>query len=573
MVDGAVGLGALGQAALDALPHRAAVVGPDGRVIAVNRRWRELVASPRYEQVLVQVGDDIAAKFRSLRRPGRSDPWLAQLGEVADAIERVLQGRQAVWEREIPAPHGPGRWEVLRVAALPDVGGLLFLAIDVTERVDTEHRLAHAASHDRLTSLPNRAQLIERADAALVDGAGALVAVVELDLDRFAGLNATLGAPAGDRLLAALARRLAAHAAPCMVARSGDDSFAVLYEDAADVGTVVADVERLLDVVSEPFDVQGAEIAVTASAGIAVAAPGDAKAEELLRDAEVATHRAKSGGRGRIVVGHHAERTAAALRASIEQALRRALDRREMWLDYQPEVDVATGRVLGAEALLRWSNPTLGALAPEEFVGVAEEVGLIGAIGRWVLTTACREAASWDLPPHATDVFVAVNVSGHQLGDPTLANQVEDALFESGLAPRRLCLEVNESAVVGSWDVARTSLERLRSLGVLVALDDFGTGYSSFSHLVRLPIDIVKMDHSLVARIVVDPVERAVVESVITLAKRLGLRVVAEGAEHDDQLAVLRSLGCDAVQGYSFGRPGGPAALLDAVRGRLPASR
>jgi diguanylate cyclase (GGDEF)-like protein len=561
-------LGGLGQAVLDALPDRAAVVDADGRVVAVNARWRDVVFEPGIEPARIGIGDDVAQHFRTLRERGANEEVSEALADVADALDDVLAGRLAEYRRELPAPRGPGYWEVIRVVALSDpAGGALLVASDVSELVLAERRLAHVAAHDPLTGLPNRVQLLEWLEAALDRPERGFVAVVEVDIDFFSAVNATVGPQGGDRLLVVVGRRLqAALGAGALVARTGDDDFTVVLDELDDPAGALVEADRLLGVVTNTLVIAGQEVSITASAGVAIAAPGPARPDDLLRDADLATRRAKEQGRGRIAVAHHAQRSAVVQRVTIEQSLRRALERRELWLEYQPEIAISNGRVVGAEALLRWEHPTLGALQPDSFVNVAEETGLIAPIGEWVLRTACREAAGWDLPDD--ELFVAVNVSGQQLADPSFPALVDEALHDAGLPATRLCIEVTETAVVSSWELARNNLERVRRLGVRVAVDDFGTGYSSFSHLVRLPIDIVKIDGSLVSRLGWDPVERAVVESVVTLARRLDLSVVAEGVEDSEQLAVLQSLGCDVAQGFHTAPPGDSAQLVGAVRAR-----
>jgi diguanylate cyclase (GGDEF)-like protein len=393
------------------------------------------------------------------------------------------------------------------------------------------------------------------------------VAVIHLDLDRFRLLNASLGAAAGDQVLAMVGARIEQTVGDGdSVARTGDDSFVVLSVGARDEADVMVMASRVLDAVRVPLTVDGREVVLDASLGVAVAGSAFVRAADLLGDADVATTEAKAQGGGRMAVAHQRLRSASVQRLVIEQALRRALERGELWLEYQPEISLETGRVVGAEALLRWDHPTLGALPPADFIGVAEETGLIVPIGEWVLQEACREAASWRLPVEASqDLYVAVNVSSQQLAAGDLVAKVSDVLAASGLPPQRLCIEVTEGTVVQSWDLARSTLRQLRLMGVRVALDDFGTGYSSFSYLLRLPVDIVKLDGSFVARLANDVHDRTIVESVVTLARRLGMKVVAEGVEDEHQRIVLERLGCHIVQGFGLGRPGDVQALLGVV--------
>jgi diguanylate cyclase (GGDEF)-like protein len=520
---------------------------------------------PEHASIGIVIGDDLVATFRSA---GDSlPPATRTLGRtVADAVESVLLGVVPSCELELPLGVDAHRWERVRIAAL-DGGGALFTVADVTDEIVAERARQHEATHDAVTGLPNRALLLDRLDQALRRPGRGQVAVIQLDIDRFRLVNASLGWGTGDRVLALLAAQVEAVADPIdSVARSGDDSFVVLTTTARDEGELLALATQVLDSIRRPLMVDGREVTLDASIGIATAGSAFVRAEDLLTDADVATSEAKAQGGGRIAIAHHRLRTASVQRSAIEQALRRVLERGELWLEYQPEVSLETGRVVGAEALLRWDHPTLGPLPPADFIGVAEDTGLIVPIGDWVLHEACREAATWALPAEDVhDLYVAVNVSAQQLGAGDLADRVSDALASAGLPPQRLCIEVTESTVVQAWELTRVTLRQLRLMGVRVALDDFGTGYSSFSYLLRLPVDIVKLDGSFVARLVNNAQDRAVVESVVTLARRLGMQVVAEGVEDDHQRSVLQRLGCHIVQGYSLGRPGDVQSLLGVV--------
>ena len=448
----------------------------------------------------------------------------------------------------------------------------MFSVADVTDVVLTARALQHEATHDTVTGLPNRVLLLDRLDQALRRPGRGFVAVIDLDVDRFRLLNASLGTAAGDQVLAMVGARIQqAVGIADSVARTGDDSFVVLSIGSRDEADALLLGSRVLDAVRVPLTVDGREVVLDASLGVAVAGSAFVRAADLLGDADVATTEAKSQGGGRVAAAHQRLRSASVQRLVIEQALRRALERGELWLEYQPEVSLETGRVVGAEALLRWDHPTLGALPPGDFIGVAEETGLIVPVGEWVLQEACREAASWRLPAEASlDLYVAVNVSAQQLAAGDLVAKVSDALASSGLPAQRLCIEVTESTVVQTWDLARRTLRQLRLMGVRVALDDFGTGYSSFSYLLRLPVDIVKLDGSFVARLANDVQDRTIVESVVTLARRLGMKVVAEGVEDEHQRVVLERLGCHIVQGFGLGRPGDVQALLEPC-GSAPA--
>jgi diguanylate cyclase (GGDEF)-like protein len=479
----------------------------------------------------------------------------------------VLSGRQARFVVDLAAVNGEDRWIHVAVHAMAVTGGAIVMVSDATARVRTQRRLAFEATHDHLTGLANRALLLDRLERLLARSVAETVAVLHIDIDRFKLVNSTLGPLFGDHLLHLTASRVTAVIAPSdCAARVGDDSFVVVAALIGGEAAVMALAEQLLEALSEPVAAQGREVVVRASIGVALSDSGVHRADELLRDADLALGRAKELGGGQVVLAHHAMHTETAQRLEIEQALRLVLDRGELWLEYQPEVSLDTGLVVGAEALLRWDHPTRGLLPPMEFIKIAEEVGAIVAIGEWVLFQACRQAAAWLLPPEDhRDLYVAVNVSAKQLADPRLEEQVARALAASGLPASRLCIEVTETVLLDQLDVACEVLARLRALGVLVALDDFGTGYSSFEYLVRLPLDIIKLDASFIARLASNPSDHAVVETVAALARRLGLQMVAEGVEDQRQRAVLASLGCDIAQGYDLGRPGDSAQFLGVV--------
>jgi diguanylate cyclase (GGDEF)-like protein len=552
------------QAVIDAMALRVAILDARGRIVAANRHWQDMVLAPEHSSISMGVGDDFVAVMRNAAAVPPVTRALALT--VADAVEAVLRGEMPDWELELPLGVDGDRWDRLRVAATAD-GGAMFSVADVTDLVLTAQALQHGATHDTVTGLPNRVLLLDRLDQALRRPGRTLVAVIHLDLDRFRLLNTSLGAVTADRVLAIVGARLQQTVGDGdSVARTGDDSFVVLSVAARAESDVVLLAGRVLEAVRQPMPVDGREIVLDASLGVAIAGSAFVRAADLLSDADIATTEAKAQGGGRMALAHQRLRSASVQRLVIEQALRRALERGELWLEYQPEVSLETGRVVGAEALLRWDHPTLGALAPADFIGVAEETGLIGPIGSWVLHEACREAASWKLPtPANEDLYVAVNVSAQQLAAGDLVAQVDGALRAAGLPPKRLCVEVTEGTVVQGWDVARSTLRQLRLMGVHVALDDFGTGYSSFSYLLRLPVDIVKLDASFVARLANDVQDRTIVESVVTLARRLGMQVVAEGVEDEHQRSVLERLGCHIVQGFGLGRPGDVQSLLGVV--------
>jgi diguanylate cyclase (GGDEF)-like protein len=378
------------------------------------------------------------------------------------------------------------------------------LLAQIGERLRVEQQLTHQAMHDALTGLPNRTLFLDRLAHALRrrrrGGTGAL-AVLFYDVDRFKVVNDSLGHAVGDRLLVDVAARVDAALRPAdTVARFGGDEFTVLCEDIAGELEAVAIAQRLVDLFDEPFDIDGREVFLSTSVGIALAngrttGRSTDRPDDLIRDADAAMYRAKELGKARYELFDTAMRTQALRRLELENALRRAVERDELRLHLQPEIDVETGAIVGFEALVRWEHPERGLLGPGDFVSLAEETGLIGAVGAWVLREACVLAASWATP----GLLISVNVSARQLAGGDFTDLVASVLAETGLAPDMLCLELTESAVVESGAMA--TLEGLKRLGVRLAIDDFGTGYASLSYLWRFPADVVKIDQSFVRRL------------------------------------------------------------------------
>ena len=456
---------------------------------------------------------------------------------------------------ELETPDGRRCIDLSSAPSIDDGGALIVVvAHDATERREFEAQLTHQALHDPLTGLPNRTLLLDRLSHALAGARrdGRRVAVLFCDLDRFKVVNDSLGHETGDALLLTAAERIMS----CVrdgdtAARFGGDEFVVLCEETGG-DSIHRVARRLARVLGAPYRIAGREVFVTASIGIAMSEDGQDDPSDLLRDADAAMYLAKDRGRDRIELFSADMRDRALARLEVENDLRRALDRDELRLHYQPYVQLGEhGSVVGCEALVRWQHPDRGLLGPAEFVALAEETGLIHALGKWVLEEACRALAT--APDDAT--CVAVNVSPHQLADHRFVDTVRGVLAAYEVAPRRLCLEITETAVIGDLDCALDALHDLRALGVRLALDDFGTGYSALSYLRLLPVDLIKIDRSFVARLADSPRDRAIVEGIISLAHALGLVVVAEGVERNDEARALVELGCDLAQGFLFARP------------------
>ncbi|HEX8907357.1 MAG TPA: EAL domain-containing protein, partial [Longimicrobiaceae bacterium] len=391
-------------------------------------------------------------------------------------------------------------------------------------------------------------------------------AVLFLDLDRFKVVNDSLGHAVGDELLVAVAARLRnAVRETDTVSRFGGDEFAVLLDDLGAVEDAVRAADRIQAALAAPVSLSGYEVFTSASIGIALSSTAYGRPDHLLRNADMAMYRAKAAGTGRHEMFDRAMHALALTRLQMETDLRRGIERGEFTLHYQPIVDLRTGRIAGAEALLRWRHPERGWIPPLDFVPPAEETGLILQIGRRVIADACRQLREWqERVPAAAGLSVSVNLSVRQFAQTDLVDQVRDAIAESGIEPGLLRLEVTESVVVDNVEAAAATLSRLRALGARVFLDDFGTGYSSLSSLHRLPIDALKVDRSFVARIGAGGGEQ-MVRTVSTIARNLELAVVAEGVETDDQLRFLRSLGCEYAQGFLFSPALLPAAMLELV--------
>ena len=466
----------------------------------------------------------------------------------------------------VVAVHAPvvGKFSAEDAQWLQSVADLLASALD---REHSEARVRHQSLHDALTGLPNRALFYDRIDHAFsrAEREGTSVAVLLLDVDQFKTINDSLGHEAGDDLLIALsARLLDVTRGSDTVARLGGDEFVVLCEvESEEEAFAIAD--RIADAWEQPIRVgTGGEVFVSASIGIALA-PQHQTAEKMLREADAAMYRAKEGGRGRSEMFDEAMRQVAFERLRTESDLRRAVEREQFRVHYQPIFDVADQRLLGVEALVRWERPGTGIIGPGEFIGLAEETGLIVPLGRWVLDQATAEVSAWrERYPEAGDLCVTVNVSGHQLARPEFVDEVSGALRRSGLEPGQLGLEITESVLMGDVSVSRRTLEALRGLGVRVLLDDFGTGYSSLSRLKGFPVDAIKIDRSFIDGLGAEQQDTAIVSAVVEIAHSLGLEAVAEGVEHPGQLSSLRDLGCRTAQGFLFAAPM-PAVELEEL--------
>jgi len=438
---------------------------------------------------------------------------------------------------------------------------------DVTERKALEEHLRHLALRDSLTDLPNRRLFVDRLGQALgrTSRRDRLVAVLFMDLDDFKGVNDSLGHETGDLLLVAVAERLKG----CLrledtLARFGGDEFVVLLGDMEVPDEAVRVAERIAEGFGSPFLVEGRELYVRASIGIAVGDTRNRTPEDLLRAADTAMYRAKEEGSGHYSMFDPAMYERAVGRLEMENGLRRAIEHEEFVVHYQPIVSLDDGAVWGVEALLRWEHPERGLLNPGEFVPAAEKSGLVVPMGEGMLMEACREAKGWqEEHPHAPPLVMSVNLSAKQLGRHDLAKVVEGMLQETGLEAHCLSLDVTETVYARALEGNTASLERLREIGVGISIDDFGTGYSSLAYLKSLPADALKVDKSFVRGLGVDTEDTAIVRMTLDLAHSLGMKTIAEGVETEEQETILREMGCDMAQGYHFSRPLPPAAVSE----------
>jgi diguanylate cyclase (GGDEF)-like protein/PAS domain S-box-containing protein len=468
----------------------------------------------------------------------------------------VIEGRRGPFgalgmHSTSPRAFQPG--DVDFVQALANVLG------DVVERQLTDDDIRHRALHDPLTGLPNRLLFLDRLQQASERQRrhpDSLTAILALDLDRFKLVNDSLGHAVGDELLAAAGPRLKqAVRSSDTVARFGGDEFGILLEDIGGEHDAIDMAQRIAGVFTRPFVLDGDEHFVTTSIGIALAEGGEL-AEDLIRDADAAMHRAKERGGARYELFDEALRGRAISRLRVENDLRRALERDELILHYQPVIALRDHAMASVEALIRWNHPQRGQISPAEFIPVAEENGLIEPIGRWVLDHACRQAARWyrdrpDSPP----LTMSVNLSAAQVANPGIVDTVATAVRASGLDPSCLALELTESIMFGDSHELTQTLLALKSLGVRLVLDDFGTGYSSLAYLTRLPLDVLKVDRSFVDGLGIEPRDTAITEAIVAMSRALSLQVIGEGAETEEQVAELTRLGCDLVQGFHFSAP------------------
>jgi diguanylate cyclase (GGDEF)-like protein len=485
--------------------------------------------------------------------------------QTVEGLRQHIQAGEAA-HAELLNYHRDGTpfWVELNIMPVHDERGFhthwVSIQRDITERRQAEEKIYYQSRHDALTGLPNRMYYQEQLATAIEQAQrkGSLVGVLFLDIDRFKHINDSLGHIVGDTFLQKVAARLLTKVRPQdTIARIGGDEFTVLLPGMGEIDSIKATADRLLAAMHEPFEVEGHELFATASIGVSIAPEHGEDIATLLRNADAAMYSAKDEGRDgiRLYSPHLTERGTDRLK--LETHLRKALEKNEFILNYQPQIDLKTGKIFGAEALIRWENEELGRVSPVQFIPLAEEIGLISAIGEWTLNEATKQAKMWD--SRGYNLKVAVNLSAKQFADPSVVKLVRGVLDRTMLPPDRLDIELTESTLL---QVGKASgiLKQLKGLGVKLSVDDFGTGYSSLAYLKSLPLDVLKIDKSFVDGLGEDKRSAAVVHALIELARGIDAETVAEGVEIERQRDILANMGCDAFQGFLVS----PAVLPDA---------
>ncbi|CAL9427381.1 hypothetical protein SUDANB106_01996 [Streptomyces sp. enrichment culture] len=544
------------RTAFEAAGLAMALIDGEGRVLAANHALGQLLGSPAAELA----GTPVAA----LTGLGIDD-------RARDECQAVLEGRSDSMSCTRRLKHGDGRSVWARVTVVPTGepaarsgrrrGTALLSVADISERCDLQERLRHLQMHDPVTRLPNRSLFFERLSTALAESTTGRIGLCYLDLDGFKAVNDTLGHRVGDRLLDAVADRLRRCAEPGghLVARLGGDEFALLAEASTGTQPLTELAEQVLAALQQPFDLDGQRLAVSASIGVVERPAAGTTATELMQAADTTLYWAKADGKARWTLFDPERNAHRMTRQALSSTLRPALERGEFALEYQPIVSLHDETLTGVEALVRWRHPRLGTLAPNRFIGLAEENGAIVPLGRWILAESCRQARRWQLEQPGRPLYVSVNVAVRQVWDSDLVADVAAILEETGLPPGLLQLELTESAVMGSAGRPLKALQALSDMGVRIAIDDFGTGYSNLAYLSRLPVRGLKLDGTFVrgfrtARSL-NPADETIVTSLVQLAHNLGLTVTAECVEGPAQADRLRRIGCDTGQGWHYSKP------------------
>ncbi len=537
------------QAAFDFAAIGMALVFPNGRCQRVNRSLCEILGYTDQELLATDFQDFVHPD----ERLGARTKW-----------EQLLSGKIPGYQIETRCIHKDGQevwvlWSVSKASVEhSESAHLIFQIQDIADRKAAEERLLHDAFHDALTGLPNRALMMDHLKLAIARNkrkSDLMFAVLFLDLDRFKVVNDSFGHMIGDQLLVGIARRLEGCVRPGdTVARVGGDEFTILLEDVTDVREAVSVAERIQHELKMPFHLSGRDVFTTVSVGIAPGSTSYNLPDEILRDADTAMYRSKSLGKARHEMFDEEMQAQSVNLLQMENDLRRAFERNEFFINYQPIVALDDFRLCGFEALVRWQHPDRGLISPVEFIHIAEESGQILQIGEWVLREACHQLQRWqERFPSDKPLYMTVNLSAKQFAQPDLVDRVRDILTETRIDPAFLKLEITESVVMDDFETAAAMLSQLRALGVRLSIDDFGTGYSSLTYLHQFPIDTLKIDRSFVTRIDKENVE--IVRTILMLAENLGMDAVAEGVETKEQMTLLRNLSCQSGQGYFFSKP------------------
>jgi PAS domain S-box-containing protein len=559
-------------------------------IAVVDREGHRLYNSPAYQRILGYGQDELSATSPVEQIHPDDGPRVLEAAQKAR-----LTGRGERLEYRIR--HKDGSWRVLESTASAirssegETEGLVIVNRDITERKRAEEKLDHLSFHDGLTNLPNRALFLDRLQRAITQArrhSDFRFAVLFIDIDEFKVFNDSLGHAAGDALLLQIAQRLTVclrgadtvsrprlgdAAGPLLgestLARPGGDEFTVLIEELHDPSDTIRVAERIQQRLAVPFDLNGQEIVLTVSIGIAFSGNAGAEAQDVLGDAEIAMYRAKSAGKGRCEVFDHAMHAGAIKRLQLETDLRKAIELNQLRVYYQPIVSLRNGQIIGFEALSRWQRPE-GLVMPGEFIAVADETGLILPINRQLLYDACRQVRAWQaLFPSDPPLTLNVNITPKQFAQPELASQIGKTLQETGLDPRCVNLEITETIAMADAKRSAVVLSELKALGVSLDIDDFGTGYSSLSRLQGFPVDTLKIDRAFISRIDTDLATHEIVRVIVMLAHGLHLKVVAEGVETQAQIDLLKEIGCELAQGYFYSKP----AAADTIEQLLSNNR
>lgn len=525
-------------------------------VLVTNLQGNIVDVNPAFTRMTGYSRAEVLGKNPRFMKSERHEPEFYQ--DMWKSLIETGQWYGEVWDRR---KNGGLFAKLLSIAAVRNDHGKpeLYVGIfsDITKMKETERRLERLAHYDPLTGLPNRVLFRDRLRQAILraDRTGKAASVMFLDLDRFKDINDTLGHPVGDRLLAAASKRLLGSVRRSdTVARIGGDEFTLVLSDFADIRSLAFLARKIIARLAEPFALDDREVFITCSIGIALYPSDGQEVDRLLQNADTAMYHAKEEGKNRFRFFSDEMNVKAMDRLELETALRSARQKNELILHYQPQIDLSTGRITGAEALIRWKRQDNDLVLPDRFISLAEETGLINSLGDWVLSEACRQLVNWARLEMDT-IRVAVNMSGRQLQEDGMADSILEVIRQSGTEPDLLELEITESTLMQEGDQAVNVLHRLRNEGVHISIDDFGTGYSSLGSLKRLPIDRLKIDTSFIKEVTENPEDEAIVKAIIAVAHSLKLRVIAEGVETEAALEFLKSQGCDEVQGFLLGHP------------------